>query len=160
MLERIQRIATQVESGELLKRIQKQKKSKKNLTKLEQEKVKIQKRLLALKKIIRKLYEDYAEDLLDADSYQELLGEYTKEQKKLTARLNVLDVELNSQDDSEKNVEKLKSVLDAYLTIEQLTDPMLNQLIERIEIGHSRKVNGVRQQEITIVYRFVGKVED
>ena len=36
----------------------------------------------------------------------------------------------------------------------------VNQLIERIEIGHSQKVNGVKQQEITIVYRFVGKVED
>lgn len=37
---------------------------------------------------------------------------------------------------------------------------MVNQLIERTEIGHSQKVNGVRQQEITIAYRFVGKVED
>ena len=46
------------------------------------------------------------------------------------------------------------------LTIEELTETMVNQLIERIEIGHSQKVNGVKQQEITIVYRFVGKVED
>ena len=89
-----------------------------------------------------------------------MLSEYTQEQKKLSARLSMIDVELNSQEDYEKSVEKLKSVLEEYLTIEELTETMVNQLIERIEIGHSKKVNGVRQQEITIVYRFVGKVED
>ena len=113
-----------------------------------------------MKKIIRKLYEDFAEDLLDSESYHEMLSEYTQEQKKLSARLSMIDVELNSQEEYEKSVEKLKSVLEEYLTIEELTETMVNQLIERIEIGHSQKVNGIKQQEITIVYRFVGKVED
>ena len=156
----MQGIVKQVESGELLKRIQKQKKSQKKLAKLEQEKGRLQKRLGSLKKIIRKLYEDFADDLLNSESYHEMLSEYTQEQKKLSARLSMIDVELNSQEDYEKSVEKLKSVLEEYLTIEELTETMVNQLIERIEIGHSQKVNGVRQQEIMIVYRFVGKVED
>ena len=89
-----------------------------------------------------------------------MLSEYTQEQKKLSSRLSMVDVELNSQEDYEKSVEKLKSVLEEYLTIEELTETMVNQLIEKIEIGHSQKVDGIRQQEITIVYRFVGKVED
>jgi len=160
ILKSVQGIAKQIESGELLKRNQKQKKSIKNLAKLEQEKNKIQKRLTSLKKIIRKLYEDFSEDLLDSESYHEMLSEYTLEQKKLSARLSMIDVEVNSQDEYEKSVEKLKSVLEEYLIIEELTEAMVNQLIERIEIGHSQKVNGVKQQEITIVYRFVGKVED
>ena len=160
ILKSVQRIAKQMKSGELLKRIQKQKKSHNNLVKLEQEKAKLQKRLTFLKKIIRKLYEDFAEDLLDSESYHEMLSEYTQEQKKLSARLSIIDVELNGQEDYEKRVEKLKNILEEYLTIEELTETMANQLIEKIEIGHSQKVNGVRQQEITIVYRFVGKVEN
>ena len=160
ILKSVQGIAKQIGSGELLKRIQKQKKSQNILARLEPEKGRIQKRLTSLKKIIRKLYEDFAEDLLDSESYHEMLSEYTQEQKKLSARLSLIDVELNSQEDYEKSVEKLKSVLEEYLTIEELTEAMVNQLIEKIEIGHSQKVNGVRQQEITIVYRFVGKVED
>ena len=78
---------------------------------MEQEKNKIQKRLGSLKKIIRKLYEDFADDLLDSESYHEMLSEYTQEQKKLSARLSIIDVELNSQEDYEKSVEKLKNVL-------------------------------------------------
>lgn len=72
----------------------------------------------------------------------------------------MIDIELSSQDDFEKGVQKLKEVLDEYLAVDNLTETMVNQLIERIEIGHPVKVDGVRQQEITIVYRFIGKVEE
>ena len=61
-----------------------------NLVKLEQEKGRIQKRLGSLKKIIRKLYEDFADDLLDSESYHEMLSEYTQEQRKLTTRLSMI----------------------------------------------------------------------
>ena len=51
-------------------------------------------------------------------------------------------------------------MLDEYLTTEHLTETLVNQLIERIEIGHPVRVDGVRQQEITIVYHFVGRAEE
>ena len=78
----------------------------------------------------------------------------------MITRLSSIDVELNKQNDYEADVQKLKEVLDEYLAMEHLTETIVNQLIERIEIGHPIKVDGVRQQEITIVYRFVGRVEE
>jgi len=51
-----------------------------------------------LKKIIKKLYEDFASDLLDADSYHGMLTEYTQEQKKITARIAVIENELVCKD--------------------------------------------------------------
>ena len=96
----------------------------------------------------------------DQTIYNAALAEYTKEQNQLTTRLSCIDVELNKQNDYETDVEKLKEVLDEYLTMEHLTETIVNQLIERIEIGHPVKVDGVRQQEITIVYRFIGRVEE
>lgn len=59
--------------------------------------------------------------------------------------------------DSAQNVQKLKAVLDEYLHIETLAANMLNLLIERIEIGHTVKMDGCRQQKITIVYQFGGR---
>ena len=113
-----------------------------------------------LKKIVKKLYEDFASDLLDSESYHSMLTEYTQEQKQLAARLAVIDTELNCTDNDEQHVQKLKTVLDEYLNVETLTANILNQLIERIEIGHTVKVNGCRQQEITIVYRFIGAADE
>ena len=113
-----------------------------------------------LKRIIKKLYEDFAADLLDSESYHSMLTEYTNEQKQITARLAVIEAELSKEGNDEQNVQKLKAVLDEYLNIETLTANMLNQLIERIEIGHTVKVDGCRQQEITIVYRFIGTADE
>lgn len=160
VLKRVQSIAKRIESGELLERIQKQSTKQVKTDKLITEQAKAIKRLTVLKKIVKKLYEDFASDLLDSESYHSMLTEYTQEQKQLTSRLAVIDTKINSASDSAQNVQKLKAVLDEYMHIETLTANMLNQLIERIEIGHTVKVDGCRQQEITIVYRFVGAADE
>lgn len=160
VLKRVQSIAKRIESGELLERIQKQSTKQVKTDKLITEQAKAIKRLTVLKKIVKKLYEDFASDLLDSESYHSMLTEYTQEQKQLTSRLAVIDTKINSASDSAQNVQKLKAVLAEYMHIETLTANMLNQLIERIEIGHTVKVDGCRQQEITIVYRFVGAADE
>lgn len=113
-------------------------------------------RLGALSKIIKKLYEDFACDILDTDNYHKMLSDYTQEQKQLTQRLNAIQSELNKKDEFTENLQKLKDIIHMYLNIDKLTANMLNQLIERIEIGHPIKVNGSTQQEINIIYRFIG----
>jgi hypothetical protein len=85
-----------------------------------------------------------------------MLTEYSSEQKQINVRLAAIEAELATESNDEQNVQKLKAVLDEYLNIETLTANMLNQLIERIKIGHTIKVDGCRQQEIAIVYRFIG----
>lgn len=89
-----------------------------------------------------------------------MLSEYTNEQKQITERFAVIQAELGTKGNDEQNVQKLRAVLDEYLNIETLTANMLNQLIERIEIGHTVKVNGCRQQKITIVYRFIKTADE
>ena len=79
VLRRVQDIAKRIESGELLMRIQKKSTKRVKADKLLSEKKKIGKRIIALRKIIRKLYEDFASDLLDSESYHSLLTEYTQE---------------------------------------------------------------------------------
>ena len=86
-------------------------------------------------------------------------GILAQEQKQLNAKLEAIETELSRTGDDEQNVQKLKTLLDEYLTIDTLTTNMLNQLIEKIEIGHAVKINGSRQQEINIVYRFVGALD-
>lgn len=159
VLKRIQGIANRLESGELLERIQKKTEKRVKADKLIAEQAKINKRLTVLKRIIKKLYEDFAADLLDSEGYHSMLTDYANEQKQIAARLAVIEAELGVEGNDEQNVQKLKNVLNEYLHVETLTANMLNQLIERIEIGHTVKVDGCRQQEITIVYRFIGTAD-
>lgn len=123
---------------------------------METEKEKIQNRISMLGKITTKLYEDYACDLLDTDSYHKMLNDYQQEQKQLTARSTVIQSELDKKDEYTENLQKLSETIQSYLNVETLTANMLNQLIERIEISHPVKSDGTTQQEINIIYRFVG----
>ena len=155
VLKRIRKIAKGMESGELFASVQKQMAKRIKAEKLETEKTKIQNRLGALTKIIKKLYEDFACDLLDTDSYHRMLAEYTQEQKQLSQRIAAIQTELSKKDEFTENLQKLKDVRHSFLNIEELTANMLNQLIERIEIGYPVTVNGSTQQEINIIYRFI-----
>ena len=107
VLKRVRCIASRIESGELLERIQKRSTKRVKTNKLIAEQCKTNKRLTVLKRIIKKLYEDFAADLLDSESYQSMLIEYTQEQKQLVARLAVIDSELNSAIDDTQNVQKI-----------------------------------------------------
>lgn len=159
ILSRLQDMERRIESGELLAQLQKKAARKSKQAKQLADLKKIQKRLSALKKIVRQLYEDFAGDLLDADSYHSLLADYMQEQKQLTVKLEKLENDLHGAGNTEQNIQKLKAVLNESLSEETLTANMLNRLIERIEIFHTEIIDGERQQGITIVYRFIGAEE-
>lgn len=132
VLKRIQKVAKGIESGELLSKIQRQVTKQIKADKLEAEKAKINSRLTKLNKITKKLYEDFACDLLDTESYHKMLNEYQQEQKQLTQRASVIQNELGKKDEYTQNLQKLKDMIYMYLNIDKLTANMLNQLIEKI----------------------------
>ena len=45
-----------------------------------------------------------------------------------------------------------------YAAITELDETVLNRLINRILIGEPKKVDGVKTQEVRIVYNFVGEL--
>ena len=45
-----------------------------------------------------------------------------------------------------------------YAAITKLDETILNRLINRILIGEPKKVNGIKIQEVQIVYNFVGEL--
>ena len=69
------------------------------------------------------------------------------------SRLTVVNGELESSDDYETRMQKLKTLAAAYEN-ESLTAEMLNQLIERIEISTERTDDGI-DHKINIIYRFI-----
>lgn len=120
------------------------------------EKQRILKRLESLNKIIRKLYEDFAAEIIDATNYQALMKDYYSEQKTLNARLLELCQKDEKESKYENNLQKLKDYANMYIDNKALTREMVNQLIERIEVGNVITEDGEKQQEVNIVYRFIG----
>lgn len=155
VLENIKVLAKTVDSGKLMDSLSKKLSKQKKTDKLEVEKTKIVTRLLQLAKITKKLYEDNACEVLDTDSYRAFLGEYQQEQKQLSQRLTEIEAELNQKDEYAENLRRLSDAVKVYTQIETLTADMVNQLIERIEVGHLETVNDEKRQSVRIVWRFI-----
>ena len=84
------------------------------------------------------------------------MGEYQAEQAALTGTLAAIQSQLAEKADYAEQLEKLQQAFSDYLDIGELTPLVLNKLIDRIEIGSQEVVDGQRQQEIRIVWRFWG----
>jgi DNA invertase Pin-like site-specific DNA recombinase len=141
--------------GAMLEAVRKRVSDDNKYDKVLAEKDKLEKRLSALKKIVRKLYEDYTTEALDSENYQTFLADYQCEQKVLNERLAVISKDLGKTDDYETNLNKLRSYAAVYADNEALTAEILNQLVERIEISRPIRENGKPTQEIHITYRFI-----
>jgi len=126
-----------------------------NHDKLFSDKSKLEKRLGTLGAVIRKLYEDYVTEVLSERNYKDFLSGYQKEQAQLSERLAAITTELGKTDDYAERFRKLQALAAAYADSTELTAEMLNQLIERIEIKHLEHSNGIKKQQITIIYRFI-----
>lgn len=157
---RVQTLRDQIENGELMEQLQKKNAKERNTVKLLAERKRVEIRMASMKKIIRKLYEDYVCDLLDPDTYQSLLNDYMREQKKLTDKCAFLETRSSAPVNTETSIQKLKAVFDSNSSGATMTALMLNQVIERIEVSHIEKVGGQPTRKISIVYRFIGDYED
>ena len=58
------------------------------------------------------------------------------------------------------NKEKWIALIKQYTDPKELTAPMLNSLIEKIVVHEAVKTeDGMREQEVEIFYRFIGKID-
>ena len=123
--------------------------------KLEVEKNKIQRKLDTISKLIKKLYEDYIEGILNTENYQTMVNEYQKEQVELKSRLEKITDLINQKTNETDNIKKFKEVANKYLDFKVLTAELVNNLINHIEIGFPKVVDGIQVREINIFYRFI-----
>jgi len=82
-----------------------------------------------------------------------LLGNYEAEQKELQNKRDSLQKELSEQKTKADETERFLQLIAGYKDIQELTAPMLNELIDRIEVGKKETVDGVKRQDIRIVYK-------
>ena len=84
---------------------------------------------------------------------------YQTEQQELTEKIESLSAELESEKQTTVDAETWISLIKKYANPTELTAELLNTLIEEIVIHEAAIVDGMREQDIDIYYRFIGKIE-
>ena len=118
------------------------------------------KRIGELSNIFKRLYEDSVSGRITDERFMELSADYETEQKNLKARAAEIEKELERVQEAQANVNRFISLIRKYVGIEELTHPLLRELVDKIVVHDpTYGEDGKRRQQVDIYYRFVGKVE-
>ena len=160
VLENIQKVISYMKSYEdLFIQEQLAKSTQDEIKKISNSKKELEKaknRVIEIDNLFRHIYEDNVSGKLTDDRFRNLSFNYDKEQQELKLKIEQLSKEIDNTEKEETNLTQFISNVKKYTEITELTPEILNELIEKIIIHQTEKINGKKVQEIDIYYRGVG----
>jgi ATP-dependent Lon protease len=109
-----------------------------------------------LDRLFSRIYEDNVNGKIDDERFGRLSSQYTQEQRELAESIKTISAELDRQSDRAMTTDMFISTVRKYTRAKTLTERMLNELIERVEVHHIERTNGAYFQRVTIHYNCVG----
>ena len=121
---------------------------------------KAEKRRNTVNELFVKMYEDWSAGRITESNFNLLSERYQAEQAELDDKIAMLKAALENADQSAEDAGKWVKLIQQYKEITELDAPLLNTLIEKILVHEGKKgPDGIREQEVEIFYRFVGKID-
>ncbi|MCL2083547.1 MAG: recombinase family protein [Oscillospiraceae bacterium] len=109
--------------------------------------------------LFNRMYEDNINGRIDDSRFAKMSHQYTEEQKELAERINALTAELDKQTTRAMTTDMFIAAVRKYTRAKKLTERMLNELIEQIEVHQAEKTEGLHIQRLTIHYSCVGAIQ-
>lgn len=106
------------------------------------------------------LYTDRAKGILSEQRFLKLTSAMEQEQEANRKRLQDLSLLIRRTESQESDVQTFIHEIRQYAAIQELDEAMLHRLISRIVVGEMKKVDGQKQQEVKIIYNFVGEIPE
>ena len=103
---------------------------------------------------VRKLFDDHADGIIDDRNYEMLMKDIQAEQEALKQKLSALQSKISQQHNTEISIEQFKETVRECLNVAELTPFVLNKLISKIEISSLERVNGQKQQEVSVEWKY------
>lgn len=120
---------------------------------------KANKRLSELDRLFAKLFESHAKEEISDRNFSTLAASYEVEQKNLEAKISELNGIIKANRENGENAETFVDIIKNYADITELSQAMLNTLIDKIEVHEPEEVDGEYIQKLDVYYKFVGKID-
>lgn len=108
--------------------------------------------------LFERIYEDNVSGKLSDDRFAKMSKRYEDEQKELAEKIKKLRSEIEKQSSQAMTTDMFISLVRKYTRARKLTPRMLNELVEKIEVYHAEKIDGVWEQRLRIHYNCVGEI--
>ena len=121
---------------------------------------KAEKRKAELDNMFAKMYEDWAASRITENNFNMLSQRYQKEQEEQEQKIQDCKAKLAAGQQTVEDAQKWVELIKQIGVPKELTAELLNTLIEKIIVHEAAEDDfGFRQQEIEIIFRFVGKID-
>ena len=111
-----------------------------------------------LDRLFSRMYEDNIAGKIDDDRFERMSAQYTAEQRELAEHIKSTSIMLDKQETKVFTTDSFIATVRKYTRAKKLNQRMLYELIERVEVHQSEKVDGVYVQKLTIHYRCIGDI--
>lgn len=109
--------------------------------------------------LYEKLYEDNVVGKVSDEWFVELSHKYEKERMDLKAKIADTRHKIEELKNNNSEYEKFISAIRRFMQMDNLTSPLLRELIDHIDIFETEGTGKSRTQRIVIYYRFIGYIE-
>lgn len=109
--------------------------------------------------LYEKLYEDNVIGKVSDEWFIELSHKYEKERMDLKAKIADTRHKIEELKNNNSEYEKFISTIRRFMQMDNLTSPLLRELIDHIDIFETEGTGKSRTQRIVIYYRFIGYIE-
>ena len=118
---------------------------------------KAEKRIVELKSLFKRLYEDNVLGRISDEQYRMLSVDYNNEQKELEATIPDLQKEIDTLKNECTNVQKFLDIVRKYVCVQELTPEVLRTFISKIVVHEREKKHSqTSPQQIDIYFRYIG----
>lgn len=138
----------------------KEKEARTRLSSYEQELKTAVARISELERLMQNLYEDKCAGTIPQTVFQTLMKKYETERAEKAGMIPDLERKVKSHLENRQDADHWTEVIRRYTEITELDETILFELVERIEVGDTKKINGIRVCDIKVHYRYVGNVDD
>lgn len=109
--------------------------------------------------LYEKLYEDNVIGKVSDEWFVELSHKYEKERMDLKAKIAGYSTQNRRVEKHQFGIWKIISAIRRFMQMDNLTSPLLRELIDHIDIFETEGTGKSRTQRIVIYYRFIGYIE-
>lgn len=119
----------------------------------------LQKRDAELDSLFQRIYEDNGSGKISDERFTKMSASYEAEQAEIAERVKALKMELDRDTDKSVTMDMFVARVRKYTRAKKLTQRMLSELIDFIEVYQAEKIDGVHVQKLKIHYNCVGSIE-
>ena len=109
--------------------------------------------------LYEKLFEDHAENTVSDEWFMHMSQKYEAERLELKNKISRIRKDLAETDSLKIGQQSFINAVRRFLDIQVLTRPLLQELIDHIDVFETEGTGKNRTQRIAIYYRFVGYIE-